>query len=94
MKRFMLIVALGFLSAGAFAQNGKDYVTMKADGKMYWIRGGQTIKMGLPVPLKNGSFVYADGSLKTKDGELSKITQGDKVFMDGTVLARKEKQRR
>lgn len=91
MKKLMLALAISFMASGSFAQKGNDYVTVKPDGKAYWVRGGQTIKLALPVPLKNGSFVYADGSVKSSEGEISKMGQGDKILMDGTLIPRRKR---
>ena len=71
----------------SFAQdNGQDYITMKQGGKMYWIRSGQTIRMGICVPLKNGSTIYPNGVIKAKNGSTTQIKKGDRVLMDGTVI--------
>jgi len=89
MKKFILVALLGLTMNLSFAQDkGQDYITMKKGGKMYWIRSGQTIRMGISVPLKNGSMIYPNGVIKAKDGSRTQIKAGDRVLMDGTVIAK------
>ena len=71
----------------SFAQPGKDYLTKKSDGKVYWIRGGKPIQIAIDVPLKNGSAVNYRGDIKDKDGHVTQqLETGDKVMMDGTFV--------
>lgn len=87
MKKSALLIAFVLLSLTPFAQKGKDYITKKANGKVYWIRSGQTIQMAIDVPLKNGSTVNYKGDIKDKDGNITQQLQnGDKVLMDGTYV--------
>ncbi len=87
MKKVLLVIALAFTMLEPFAQKkGKDYITRKSNGKIYWIRGGQPIRMMIDVPLKNGSVVNYKGNITTRDGNVVYIKQGDKVMMDGTVV--------
>lgn len=95
MKQVFLPLVCSFLVLSASAQGkGNDYITLKQDGKVYWIRSGQTIKIAIPVPLKNGSTAYPDGSVQTKEGDVSKIAQGDKVLMNGTLVPKSKSKAR
>ena len=65
---------------------------MKADGKVYWMRGGKSIKMAIDVPLSNGSTVNYKGVISSKEGgETTQLQQGDRVLMDGTLVSRKSR---
>lgn len=87
MKKLLLALSFVLAMSASFAQDkGQDYVTMKSGGKMYWIRSGQTIHMGISIPLKNGSMIYPNGVLKLKDGSRRQIQKGDRILMDGTVI--------
>ncbi len=87
MKKLFFLSAFILLSLTPFAQKGKDYITKKPDGKVYWIRGGQTIQMAIDVPLKDGSTVNSKGDIKDKSGNVAEhLEKGDKVMMDGTVV--------
>ncbi len=63
---------------------------MKRDGKVYWIRGGETIRMMIDVPLKNGSTVNYKGIIKAKNGQTTQLNKKDKVLMDGTLVPNKK----
>lgn len=92
MKKILFLLAFTFTTLIGFTQQkGKDYVTMKSEGKMYWMRGGKNIKMAIDVPLSNGSTVSAKGVIKGKDGETTQMQPGDKVMMDGTIVPKKSK---
>lgn len=87
MKKVLFLTVFILLSLLPFAQKGQDYITMKSNGKVYWIRGGQTIQMAIDVPLKDGSSVNYKGDIKDKDGNVTQqLQKGDKVLMDGTFL--------
>jgi len=91
MKKLSLLVAFALMTLVPFAQKGKDYVTMKSDGKVYWIRGGETIRMMIDVPLKNGAVVNNKGNIKASNGNIVTLSKGDKVMMDGTFVKGKKK---
>ena len=92
MKKIIFFLAFSLITILGFSQQkGKDYVTMRSEGKMYWMRGGQNIKMAIDVPLSNGSTVNAKGLIKGKDGETTQMQPGDKVMMDGTIVPKKLK---
>ncbi|HEX8356066.1 MAG TPA: DUF6799 domain-containing protein [Segetibacter sp.] len=87
MRKFLLILVIAVASVTSFAAGkGKDYITMKSDGKVYWIRSGETIRMMIDVPLKNGSTVNYKGNVTAKDGQVTQLKKGDKLMMDGTLV--------
>ena len=89
MKKVLFLLAFTLITLLPFAQGkGRDYITMKANGKVYWIRGGETIRMVTDVPLKNGSVVNYRGNITAKDGTVLQLKKGDRVLMDGTMVQR------
>ncbi len=85
MKKLFFLSAFILLSLTPFAQKGKDYITKKPDGKVYWIRGGQTIQMAIDVPLKDGSTVNSKGDIKDSLSFRRRLSAGfwkspDKMF--------------
>lgn len=92
MKKMFFAITLSFMFLTPFAQGkNQDYITMKSDGKIYWIRSGQTIKMMITVPLKNGSIVDYKGTVTGKDGQVTQLKKGDRMAMDGTMITNKKK---
>lgn len=91
MRKTILLVTFVLLSLTPFAQKGKDHITMKSDGKVYWVRGSETIKMMIDVPLKNGAVVNYKGNIKGGDGDVTQLKKGDKIMMDGTYIKGKKK---
>ena len=57
MQKVLFTVVITLMSLLPFTQKGRDYITMKSNGKVYWICGGQTIQMAIDVALTNGSAV-------------------------------------
>lgn len=90
MKKVLFLLAFALITSISFAQ-AKDHVTMKSDGKVYWMRGGESIRIAIDVPLKNGSAVNYKGNITAKDGQVTQLKIGDKVMMDGTVVSKKSK---
>ena len=91
MRKTLLLLAFIFSSVLNFAQQkGKDYLTKKTDGKVYWIRSGQPIQIMIDVPLKNGSVINYKGMIKSKDGQVIELKKGEKVMMDGTIIKNKK----
>jgi uncharacterized protein YdeI (BOF family) len=90
MKKVLVLLAFTLVTSMSFAQ-GKDHVTMKSDGKVYWMRGGESIRIAIDVPLKNGSVVNYKGNITAKDGQVTQLQKGDKVLMDGTLVSKKSK---
>ena len=92
MKKVFFLLAISVSTTFAFSQDkGKDYITMKSDGKVYWIRSGKHIRMNIDVPLKNGSVVNYKGNVTAKDGEIIQLKEGDRLLMDGTMVSRKSR---
>ena len=90
MKKMLLLLAFTLLTLTPFAQKGKDHIVMKSNGKVYWIRGGETIRMMIDVPLKNGAVVNYKGMIKATDGGVTQLKKGDRVMMDGTFVKGKK----
>ncbi|HEX8460841.1 MAG TPA: DUF6799 domain-containing protein [Segetibacter sp.] len=91
MKKFLLFAGLSLTTLLSIGQKGKDYITMKPDGKVYWIRSGQTIRMMINVPLKSGEVVNSKGNIIAKDGTVRQLAKGDKVMMDGSIMKKGKK---
>lgn len=91
MKKALFLILFSSITMISFEQTkGRDYITMKSDGKVYWMRGGQTIRMMIDVPLKNGSVVNSKGVILAKDGQTVQLKPGDKILMDGTTPGAKK----
>lgn len=91
MKRLLILIAISLITLAPLAQQkGQDYITMKRDGKVYWIRGGETIRMMISVPLKDGSTVDYKGTIKSKNGQVKQLQKKDKFLMDGTLIPHKK----
>ena len=91
MKRSLVLIAFTLLTIVSFGQKSGDYITMKSNGKVYWMRGGESIKMMISVPLKNGETVNNKGAITSPNGKVRQLAPGDKVMMDGTFLKRAQK---
>ena len=57
MQKVLFTVVITLMSLLPFTQKERDYITMKSNGKVYWICGGQTIQMAIDVAPTNGSAV-------------------------------------
>ena len=91
MKKILLSIAITLITIAGYSQSkGKDYVTMKPDGKVYWIRGGKTIQVMIDIPFKNGNVVNYKGNVTSKQGESTQLKPGDKITMEGTVITLKK----
>lgn len=62
----------------------KDCVLMK-DGNMYVVKGGETTDMVKAVVMSNGTKVLANGEIIGKNGETSKLENGDVMYMNGKI---------
>ena len=91
MKKLFVLFAFTMFYLVPFAQKAQDYITMKSDGKVYWIRGGETIQMMIDVPLKNGSVVNYKGEVKSAKGNITKLKKGEKLLMDGSIKKKGKK---
>lgn len=92
MKKIISLFVFALMTLVTSAQQkGEDYIIRKADGKMFWMRGKERIRMMIDVPLKNGSVVNYKGIVKAKDGQITQLEKGDKILMDGTIVRSKRK---
>jgi hypothetical protein len=66
------------------AHKMKDCVMMK-DGKMMVMKKGETMAMMQDMTMSNGTMVMTDGSVKMKDGTMSKMGEGDCMYMNGKM---------
>jgi hypothetical protein len=62
----------------------KDCVMMK-HGKMMVMKKGETMAMMQDMTMSNGTMVMTDGSVKMKDGTMSKMGEGDCMYMNGKM---------
>lgn len=70
-------------------QKGKvmtDRVLMR-EGKLWLQQGGKTTLIENDYPLLNGIVIMKNGSVKTKDGKIVKLKEGDMVDMNGKVTS-------
>ena len=95
-KAFISLFAIT-LTLGVFAQDSTmnkmapkhnmqnhEGVIMK-NGKLLMMKNGQTTQLTTDLTLDNGTVVMANGTVKTKDGVITNLKEGDYVGMDGTV---------
>ncbi|MEO6134526.1 MAG: DUF6799 domain-containing protein [Ginsengibacter sp.] len=81
---FVSFIAMA-LSAGAFAQDQqKDMITMK-DSKVVVIKDGKSWNLAQDSTLANGTIVTITGTVKSTDGNIIMLKEGDIVNADGTV---------
>ncbi len=91
MKKVFVVIVIALFTLNGYSQvKGRDHITMKSDGKVYWIRSGKQIKMNIDVPLKNGSVVNYRGEITSKDGEVTQLEKGQVLMMDGTMGKKKK----
>jgi hypothetical protein len=64
---------------------GKKDCIMMQNGKMMVQKKGQTMEMMEDMTLKNGTMVMKDGSIKGKDGKMTKLGEGECIYMDGKM---------
>ena len=64
--------------------NHHNYLQMK-DGKMMVVRNGSSSVMTHSMTLRNGTVVMTDGTVKMKNGHTETLTDGQCVYMNGTV---------
>ena len=94
MKKVLISLFAITLTLGVFAQDSTmapkhnmqhhEGVIMK-NGKLLMMKNGQTTQLTSDLTLDNGTVVMADGSVKTKDGIITTLKEGDYVGMDGTI---------
>lgn len=72
---------------GMMSHNGMNhhnYLEMK-NGKMTVVRNGNSTDMTHSMTLRNGTVVMTDGTVKMKNGHTEMLTDGQCVYMNGTV---------
>ena len=62
----------------------KDCVVMKGGKMMMWTNGKST-EMDKEMTLTNGTVVMTDGTVKAPDGKTWMLTEGEGLYMDGTM---------
>ncbi len=62
----------------------KDGVMMK-DGKMFVVKNGEESEMIKAVIMSNGTKVLVNGEVISKNGETTKLENGDSVTMSGKI---------
>lgn len=62
----------------------KDCVMME-NGKMVVMKGGKTMDMSEDMTMKNGTMVMKDGTVQMKNGKKTMLTDGDCVYMSGSM---------
>jgi hypothetical protein len=67
----------------------KDYVVMK-DGKMVQVNQSGTTALTKDLTLSNGTVVNVDGTVKSSDGTLLKLKDGEAVDMEGKLITKKD----
>ena len=60
----------------------RDHLMM-SDGKMMVMKNGKATPMEEDMTFDNGTKVMRDGSVTMKDGKTAKMTDGDRLSMDG-----------
>lgn len=100
MKKLLIVSAVILMSAGSiYAQDmekkttqteqpgkkmHKDCIKMK-DGKMWVMKGGETMEMTKEMTLSNGTKVMTDGTVMTKDGKTMMMKDGESMMMNGKM---------
>ena len=60
------------------------YITMQA-GKMLVVNNGKSAPLVKDKLLSNGTIVMTDGSVRTADGNVVRLKEGDRVYFDGRI---------
>lgn len=72
----------------------QDYVKM-IGLKVMLVKGGQSSTLTSNMEMGNGSIVMIDGNIKMKDGTIKLLSEGEIVYMDGSMgQVNKNKNRR
>jgi hypothetical protein len=100
MKKVLISLFAITLSLGVFAQDSTtnnmapkqnhEGVILK-NGKLLMMKNGQTTQLTTDLTLDNGTVVMTNGSVKTKDGTVTILKEGDYIGMDGTIGNLKDK---
>ncbi len=86
MKRPLLTLALAaVVYLTTTAQTGpRVYIQMK-DGKLTEMVNGKIQPVTQDISLTNGTTVHPDGSINGRDGNLTKLLEGQYMTMDGKI---------
>jgi hypothetical protein len=94
MKQPLLILALAafvcLTTIKASAQTGpRIYIQMK-DGKLTEMVNGKIQPVTQDISLTNGTTIHPDGSINGRDGNLTKLLEGQYMTMDGKIRLLKD----
>jgi hypothetical protein len=74
----------------AHAQTGpRIYIQMK-DGKLSEMVNGKKEPVTQDISLTNGTTIHPDGSINGRDGNLTKLLEGQYMTMDGKIRLLKD----
>jgi len=97
MKKILVVFSAITFSLGAMAQNAKmekkENCVMMKDGKMVEMRDGKTMPLEKDMTLKNGTVVMTNGTMKTKEGKIMPMKEGECMNMQGKVEKKTEKKK-
>lgn len=70
--------------------NNLRNVLMVKDGNLIQNKDGEVITVEETILLTDGSKVSVEGEITRPNGEVEKLTEGELLFMDGTVVTQEE----
>ena len=102
-KLIMCLLVAGTFTTAAVAQDStksvstktdktshmKDCVMMK-DGKMVEMNKSGITPLAKDLALSNGTVVNVDGTVKSPDGTILKLKDGEAVDMEGKLITKKD----
>jgi len=62
-----------------------DYITMQG-GQVIMVKEGKASKLTMDKLLKDGTIVSKEGKITKKDGTVSEMKEGDRVYVDGGMI--------
>jgi hypothetical protein len=92
-KILVAVMAFVFVSFTSHAQITKEHAMMK-DGKMYIVKVDVETIMKSDMTLKNGTVIMTDGTVKWKNGKSVKLTNGERVDMEGHIYDKEKKEKK
>jgi hypothetical protein len=95
MKRPLLALALAAFvclatTGSASAQTGPRIYIMMKDGKLSEMINGKKQPVTQDISLTNGTTIHPDGSINGRDGNLTKLEEGQYMTMDGKIRLLKD----